>query len=193
MSFALRARSVSGEPCVICGVPAGTVCRNPFSGSSYGGVLHDQPVDVAEDARSQAISDVAEIMLRAKIAPATSKRSPAVPTTNATPTILLDEPLPAINGAVVYVEALVAAATTPAFGNFRMWRRAAMLVRTAGTWSVLGGGSGIVDLTVPPASAGASSWVMTPSLPGGDILRLTGTGQAATNIAWVAALDLLLF
>lgn len=201
MSIVLRARNVVGEACSFCGVPNSIACRNPFTGVGLAnGAAHPQPVTVAEDARTEATNYVLAQLAGQQQYPLPQNigGSPLTRSTNATPFALLDEPLPAVNGAVVRVT-LVAACSNAALSERKFWEKRAFLVRTAGTWAVLGGLLHFDDENatanarrVPTQTAGMSAVALAPSLPGGDIVRATATGLA-TPLFWVCDFEIKVF
>lgn len=189
MGTTQRARDRANEHCIVCQVPAGEACRSLTTHAAYPTLLHDQPLAISETEKQSVLDDHSQYFNAQSLGLSNVKRAKKR-LTNASNSLLLEEKLPAADGTVIYVEGLVSAATLAA-SEFRTWRRAAMLFRVAGSWSVLGGGPGVVDLIVPPASAGASGWAATFSLPGSDILRLSVTGTG--TVIWVAAIDIFPF
>jgi hypothetical protein len=103
---------------------------------------------------------------------------------NVTPRVVLDISIPSETGGLLYAEFVVLGRSAT---DFRLWRRAALLERSSGGWTVLGAP---FDLPTPAGSAGASSWTVAPSTPGLNGLRLTVTGGPATWFALVEALRL---
>jgi hypothetical protein len=206
MAYVLRARNPVGEHCAFCGVPAGTACRDPFTGVALtGNASHPVPVDLVEDARVGAANYVALTLQRANVVPAASQPTsggmppPIRRTLDATPLILLDEPLPNVNGTVIRAS-LSGACANPAMTERKFWEKRAFLVRTSGTWSVLGGVLHFDDENataaarqVPTQTGGMSAVTLAPSLPGGDLLRATATGLAATDLRWVVDFTLKIF
>lgn len=107
-----------------------------------------------------------------------------------TSTILFDEPLPQVNGLGAFIRGDIFA-RSPA--DFRHWEKKAWIERVGGSWALLGGGGNVFDVATITSSAGASSWVFTPGLPGSDTLRSSGTGVAGVPIRWVIRLEVFLF
>ena len=202
MAIVLRARNVTSESCAYCGVIAGANCRDPFTTVPLaGGASHPQPITVVEDARTAATNYVLEQLARQQQYPLpnTIGGSPITRSLNATPFTLLDEPLPNVNGTVIRVT-LSAVCANPALTERKFWQKRAFLLRTAGTWAVLGGVLHFDDENataaarqVPTQTAGMSAVTIAPSLPGGDIVRATATGLAATDLRWVCDFEIKVF
>lgn len=185
MSIVKRARDNTTDACALCGVPVGVGCRSMISGASFTSLSHDVILQVA-DTEKELVAAEHQMYERAQNLVMRMPKRARKSTADATPLILLNESLPVENGAVAYVEIFVLARSA---AQFRAWRRAALLERVAGAWAVLGG---VADLPTPAPSAGASTWAVTPSLPGTDTIRISVTGQAALPIWWVVLLDLVI-
>jgi hypothetical protein len=107
-------------------------------------------------------------------------------TTDATPTLIPNAPSVLLNSATSFSGTIIARESAAAGSDYASWEiKGAMLKNGAGTCVL---GNGIVNKIY--ATSGASTWAVSLSADAyGSNLKIQVTGQASTNILWVATVN----